>query len=56
MDLRLEGVDELAGREENAPREVRGPYFGRLEVLLLAKFRKKRVRVEAERDEAESLR
>lgn len=50
MDLRLEGVDELAGREENAPREVRGLILEDLEAILLAKFRKKDLGVGRQRE------
>lgn len=50
MDLRLEGVDELAGREENAPREVRGLILEDLEAILLAKFRKKELGVGRQRE------
>lgn len=50
MDLRREGVDELARREENVPREVRGLILEDLEAILLAKFREKELGVGRQRE------
>ena len=50
MDLRPEGVDELARREENIPREARGLILEDLEAILLAKFREKELGVGRQRE------
>lgn len=50
MDLRPEGVDELARREENIPREARGLILEDLEAILLGKFREKELGVGRQRE------
>lgn len=50
MDLRLEGEDELARREENVPREVRGLILEDLEAILPAEFREKELGVGRQRE------